>query len=294
MPGIYKINFVGDETNYTYIGKTINDFEYRWKEHRSALLKGKHHNDRMQHVWNKYQNLEFSILEETSCPVEQARLEHLHIKSIWKQRHCLNLILPPLDDVRGAWSEESKRKLSKTKTGKPHSQAHRDAISKGKTGTTRPKFTEEHKQNISRSIRATLSKKVWPKKPPEPCSFLGKDYEDIQDAADEWKCSVETMKGWLKGHGKLPFEYKGVYYRTVRAAMEATGDSRHTVDKYLAYTGARRGRISTYDKKQPVFSINGKKFTFIREAAEHYDVSRQTIKDWIKIFKSDDVDFQIL
>lgn len=68
--GVYKIKILG--SNKTYIGSTTNisgsssksiGFLFRWRCHLSDLLKNKHHTPKLQNAFNKYKNVEFSIVE---------------------------------------------------------------------------------------------------------------------------------------------------------------------------------------------------------------------------------------
>ena len=63
--GIYRIYCKSEDKSY--IGKSIN-IEERWKIHLNELKKGKHHNKKLQKVFNKYgiDDFEFSILKEVN------------------------------------------------------------------------------------------------------------------------------------------------------------------------------------------------------------------------------------
>ena len=63
--GIYRIYCKSEDKSY--IGKSIN-IEERWKNHLNGLKKGKHHNKKLQKVFNKYgkDDFEFSILKEVN------------------------------------------------------------------------------------------------------------------------------------------------------------------------------------------------------------------------------------
>lgn len=60
--GIYSI--LNKENGKIYVGLSTN-VDRRWKEHRSELNQGKHHNSYLQNAWNKYGEsaFEFNILE---------------------------------------------------------------------------------------------------------------------------------------------------------------------------------------------------------------------------------------
>lgn len=68
MTGIYQIkNLVN---NKSYIGLSV-DIEKRWAQHKNALNKNRHCNEKLQNAWNKYgvENFQWNILEE--CEYEK-------------------------------------------------------------------------------------------------------------------------------------------------------------------------------------------------------------------------------
>lgn len=63
MTGIYQIRDIIN--NKSYIGLSIN-IEKRWLQHKSALNRNKHCNQKLQNAWNKYgaENFEWNVLEQ--------------------------------------------------------------------------------------------------------------------------------------------------------------------------------------------------------------------------------------
>lgn len=106
-----------------YIGSTINP-KRRWIAHKNALRNGKHHSFILQKAWDKYGEVSFSFAILLVCPA-QARVEYeeriMPIASYNLFR--TNLHKPVLGE-----------KISKALLGKPKTEAHRAAISAGKTG----------------------------------------------------------------------------------------------------------------------------------------------------------------
>lgn len=60
-PAIYLLYFKEDDSK-VYIGKSIH-IKDRFKNHISELNRGKHHNYKLQNLYNKYNNIEILILE---------------------------------------------------------------------------------------------------------------------------------------------------------------------------------------------------------------------------------------
>ena len=117
MPSIYEIK--NTVTGKLYIGQTV-DYEKRKASHINALKGNYHSNKYLQSSWNKYGEsvFEFSLIVE--CGAEQ--LNELEIEYI--RRFCTvvpngyNMTLGG-EGVRGfKWSEESRAKVSKSRTGK--------------------------------------------------------------------------------------------------------------------------------------------------------------------------------
>lgn len=64
--GIYKITI---NDYYIYIGQSV-DIKCRWSNHLSKLKQNKHHNKKLQNVFNKYSDsIKFQIIEE--CSVDE-------------------------------------------------------------------------------------------------------------------------------------------------------------------------------------------------------------------------------
>ncbi|HIK57298.1 MAG TPA: GIY-YIG nuclease family protein [Synechococcales cyanobacterium M55_K2018_004] len=65
ISGIYKITCTA--TGDCYVGKAVN-INIRWAKHRRDLRQGRHHNKRLQWLWDQYNEsyFRFEILEK--CP----------------------------------------------------------------------------------------------------------------------------------------------------------------------------------------------------------------------------------
>jgi len=127
--GIYSITNILN--NKTYYGSST-DCNRRWREHKTALRHGKHHNIHLQRAWDLYGNpgFKFQIVEKIPSDrlieVEQQYLDFTKIFPSW----CYNISKETEHTNRGVkWSEKSRQKLSRSKTGTKHSEETRQKMS---------------------------------------------------------------------------------------------------------------------------------------------------------------------
>ena len=143
---IYEI--VNSVNGKKYIGKHVGDVsDGRWYGHKSDLKKNKHRNCHLQHAWNKYgaSNFQFNTIESGILTIDELNLREVFYIKKYKtmdDRFGYNL---REGGTGGRFSEESKRKLSKSL-----SEGHRTGrIVVWNRGIPR---TEEEKLNMSKSI----------------------------------------------------------------------------------------------------------------------------------------------
>jgi group I intron endonuclease len=139
-----------------YIGKSERSMEYRKKGHESP--KSKSYFSRAIRCYGK----EYFIWEVIDTSAQDGK-ELFNL-----ERHYIQLLKPKYNLTEGGegtlglkWKEESKQKLSKSKTGIKMSKEFCKAVSKALTGLPRPLLTEEHKRKLS---LAKLGKKGPPSK----------------------------------------------------------------------------------------------------------------------------------
>lgn len=141
---INKIN------NNEYIGSTI-DFSRRKRTHLNLLRKGEHHSNYLQNSYNKYgeDNFEFKILEYVG---EVNLLIEVEQKWLDSNNPSLNMTnIAGLNSHLGVKrSEETKRKISESLSGRKLSKEHVEAMKKGLTGH---KQSEETKKKRSESMK---------------------------------------------------------------------------------------------------------------------------------------------
>lgn len=129
--GIYAItNLI---TGRRYIGSSI-DIETRWRVHKNDLYKNKHHAQYLQRSWNKYSesNFSFDILFEchkSECVFyEQLWIDFEGYDNLYNEN-------PTAGNKLGAkHSEETKKKIGKSNTGKKRTDESRGRLQIAKNG----------------------------------------------------------------------------------------------------------------------------------------------------------------
>lgn len=131
MTGIYIISWINNE--YFYVGQT-QSFKQRKYQHWNNLKNQKHRNPRLQHVYNKYGEPLFQILEK--CEVgELVQQEQLYLDLLFDDPNCLNLARYAETSMRGLkHSVETKNKIRKKAIGRRHSSETLHKLSDNKKG----------------------------------------------------------------------------------------------------------------------------------------------------------------
>jgi group I intron endonuclease len=167
--GIYSITC--KINNRKYIGQS-KDIAGRWKQHLYQLRRGTHHTKSLQEDWNKYSYEDFVFQVELICTKKYLSEKEIEIWDKYKDNYNGR----PSGHVYPDHTEETKQRISKTKTGKkrgPMSEETKRKISESKKGTktsveTKKKLSklakgrtlsEEHKKKISEARREYERKK---------------------------------------------------------------------------------------------------------------------------------------
>ena len=151
--GVYCIENIANGKKYVghsrYMGKRFN-------QHKGLLANGKHHNTHLQRAWNKYgcDNFRFSVLEIIDDDIEVKEQQWMDRLMVTDDRFGYN-IAPKAN--KSAQSEETKLKISKTKTGVPMTEETKKKLSKAKKGKPL-KFTDEGRK---RHRQALKNRKDW-------------------------------------------------------------------------------------------------------------------------------------
>lgn len=198
--GIYKIR---NKINEKYYIGSSNNIQRRWKQHIYSLNKNIHRNSYLQRSWNKYgkNSFDFIILEDNISVDNLLSREQFHLDKT-KKNLCFNLSyiagkVEMTNDVKQKISkrltglkrpykkcdpnvvnrrvesrkwykhtEETKKKIGKTKIGIPLSTDHKDKMSKSLKGKkahntdyTPITFFNKRTQEIFSGIKSDFIKK---------------------------------------------------------------------------------------------------------------------------------------
>lgn len=166
--GIYAIAL---DDGRMYIGSAVH-IRARWSVHVHNLDRNKHHSRRLQNVWNKYGNEEFTFCILENCDVKQL----INREQAWMdaEKPQFNIMNKARSALGYRHSEETKKKLSviasARKRGKQSDETKlkKSLALKGRKPAahtiaatiavcTGRKLTPEHKAKISSATKAALA-----------------------------------------------------------------------------------------------------------------------------------------
>ncbi len=117
-PGVYKIE--NNVNGKIYVGSSV-DVNQRFSQHKGELRKRKHHNQHLQHAWNKYGEVSFSfsVIEEVVDSSSLLKREQYHIddNDFDNLYNMLQIAGSCLGVKRSA---ESCRRMSEAQSGENH------------------------------------------------------------------------------------------------------------------------------------------------------------------------------
>lgn len=118
-----------------YIGSSC-DIRQRWSAHRSLLDKDRHHSKALQRAWLKYsKELTFNIL--LICEEKDLLLYEQQYLNFYKPRYNSSVVAgSPMKGMKH--SEETRKQMSLSHTGKTHTEEAKLKVSKSKIGKPRP------------------------------------------------------------------------------------------------------------------------------------------------------------
>jgi group I intron endonuclease len=147
--GVYAIIHTSGKR---YIGSAI-DIDKRFKEHRGALGRGKHHSVLLQRAWDKYGEAEFTFVTILECPPDLC-LDY--------EQRCFNGFKPEYNICKTAgsrlgskYTEEAKARLKELRKAAPRSEkqlqhlANLADASRGKAGRA---IGQDERDRISASL----------------------------------------------------------------------------------------------------------------------------------------------
>ena len=160
--GIYRIDL---GNGWFYIGSSV-DLKKRNSEHHRRLKRKSHENFKMQNIWNKYQVLDFIILEQCT-KYELLNREQFYLDQYFDNPKNVNICLTAQSWLGNVHSAETKAKISATSKGRIPSASTRAKMAaagkgKPKSAETRIKMSKaakgkiksiEHRENLSASCK---------------------------------------------------------------------------------------------------------------------------------------------
>lgn len=194
-----------------YIGSAIN-LQRRTNVHINALRSNKHHSQHLQNAWNIYGEgaFEFIIIEIVKDITKLYEIEQLWID---RSNCCHENIgynmnskarggMPGNTHTKGMkHSEETKKKMSLQRKGKPfslevrlkrksrrHTEETKNKMRESNLGKTRPKFTNIHKERMSKAAKGRKHTEETMAK------LKGRKMSD----ATKLKMSISARKRWGK------------------------------------------------------------------------------------------------
>ena len=154
QPGVYCISIKSPSKTYKYIGQSIN-VSQRIRHHKSSIKGNRHKNKYLQHVYDKYQNIEYKLLQYCE-EVYLNILEQVYINMV-NSKECLNIM--SVDMSKGhIMPEKVKDKISASLKGKLKSKEWKEKISKAHIGKYKSK---EAVQKVSKYWKEILKNRPW-------------------------------------------------------------------------------------------------------------------------------------
>ena len=240
--GIYCIY----NEEYFYVGQS-NNIRSRWNSHRSKLKRGKHDNYIMQQVYDK-KTKEDPFQYKIVCECEEKDLDKLEI--IVKNKLCEkypNKICMNIANCGGRhnWTEEMKRKASKSHKGKKIPKEVRDKITKSQTGQKRPSLW---KPIVQLDLEGNLIK-IW-NSVKEAEEFTGctimysrKSCKGYQwQTYEDWKKSPKRKLFYNRFKSVNQYSKCGEFIKTYKSIQEA---SNSTGIRHYSISNAINGRLKT-------------------------------------------------
>jgi hypothetical protein len=80
-----------------YIGSTISSFDTRFRIHKKAISEGRHDNDQLNILWEKYHTIDCQILEATEDKDKVRELEQYYLNTYRKTHNICNEQEPELE-----------------------------------------------------------------------------------------------------------------------------------------------------------------------------------------------------
>lgn len=262
-----------------YIGLSKN-IRRRFKTHKNKLERGCHFNQHLQNAYNKYgkESFKFKVIEKRISVEKLGQKEKYYIDKFDTVKSGYNMKTGGYEGWK--FSEEVKKKISKSREGMKLSQQHKESIGAFFRGCTLKKehrnkiskalkgrsFTKEHKNNISAAMSGRES------------SF----YNKYKTKETKLKASPVTKNEGVEIYNKYNNE-KGYSYRKLadiynigKTTVERIVRGEHTTTKHLSTPEKQKSYL---DKKeaQNIFDEYHKKGKTTKEIIADHGFTISTI-----------------
>lgn len=153
--GIYAIKH--NDSGKCYVGSTTY-FPTRFRGHRYRLKKGTHDNKKLQTAWDTFGSKAFTIYVIENIDDKSLFLvrEQFWIDRLNAFNDGFNMCPNAVSSLGIKRTAETRKRMSKAKSGRTLSEAHKKKLSEVKKGK---KFSPEFCRNISEKMKAHWKKK---------------------------------------------------------------------------------------------------------------------------------------
>ena len=270
--GIYIItNIVNKKIYIGQVGQGKNTtFNTRYKSHWGELKKNKHYNEHLQNSWNKYKEESFTFKIIEICDEKLLNEREIYWIDFYKACDSKN----GYNKSHGGaikLGEESKLKLSRTKTGVKFSESHKQNMRKPKSleharhiseGLKGIPISEEHKQKISIANKGNIP---WMK---------GKTHS--QESLQKMSNALKGKDTWMKGKRHSEESLKKI----------SENNGRCWLGKKLPQEMKDKMSKSSMGERNPMF---GKKpwnyIEITQDMIDYYNENNMTRKIFLKKYK---------
>lgn len=148
--GIYKIEHA--VSGKVYVGSAIN-LQNRWAVHRHALVRGRHHSEKLQRAWNKYgaESFVFVIIELVDARDRLLSREQHWIDFLDAASGGFNAVQIAGSSLGRKFSEATLKKMSASQKGRKHTEEAKRKMSIARRGKP---FSIEHRAKLAELNRA--------------------------------------------------------------------------------------------------------------------------------------------
>lgn len=209
-------------TGKWYVGQTKN-FKQRKRQHLWRLRNNCHRNKLLQSDWNLFgeNSFEFRCLEECA-PSQLLDKERYWISQKDSYGSGYNATTGGLGPESLVHSDESKHKMSVSRTGKHHSEATKKRMSEAAKNSEKHQrhlqeiFAAKRERSVTEKERAHLERLCKKQRKPVLCVETGVVYESAHEAARKNNTYQSNISLCCRGGTKT---HKGMHWRYVEGEV---------------------------------------------------------------------------